>query len=117
MNDTIEKFKCEGKNIPELIIAKYLIEILFGIDYIHSHNLVHKNLWPNNILIDERGRIKIGDLIHFSPSKIDESNDYISPEALKGDYYPSSDIWSIGCIFYKLCCFKVSVYYYRHIYL
>lgn len=87
--------------------------ILRGLDHIHSHNIVHRDLKLENILVSKDLSIKITD---FSISILDgEKNDlnlvnkfvgtldYVAPECLRGQpYSPRSDLYAVGIIFYKL---------------
>ena len=52
---------------PEFLAKFYFAEILLGIDYLHSKNIVYRDLKPENVLIDVDGHIKIAD---FGLSKI-----------------------------------------------
>jgi serine/threonine protein kinase len=49
-----------------MLIKKYTIQILKGLDYLHSLGKVHMNLVASNVLVDESGIIKISDYIEFN---------------------------------------------------
>ena len=112
----IDKHMKKNIRIPERFILKYIVDILSGLQRIHRIGIIHRDLKPSNILIDGKGNAKIND---FGVSKtidgIDNSDNetigtrnYMSPEVLKGeDYDTNADIWSLGCIAYEMCCFKV----------
>ena len=81
--------------------------ILLTLRYLHSKNIVHREIIPENFVIDELG---YPILTHFTSSKILNGRTYslagvphyIAPEIIKGDghnFY--SDIWSLGIIIYK----------------
>lgn len=87
-------------------------QILNAVQYMHSQKVFHRDLKPQNILISNKGIIKIAD---FGLSRIVghrlqtmskeiETLWYRSPELLLGTvrYDFSVDIWSIGCIFYEI---------------
>ncbi|KAA6365772.1 MAG: putative CBL-interacting serine/threonine-protein kinase 9 [Streblomastix strix] len=83
--------------------------ILVGINVLHSQGIVHRDLRPENILIDKNGNFKIGD---FGLAKKMESKSYIQSAGTK-NYQPpeahtqnrmmlESDVWSIGVIIVEI---------------
>jgi serine/threonine protein kinase len=90
----------------------YLRQLLEGILYCHSNRVIHRDLKPQNLLIDSKGNLKIADFglaRSFTvplPSLTHEVVTlwYRAPEILLGEkvYTPSIDIWSIGCIYGKI---------------
>ncbi|KAG5517818.1 hypothetical protein PMAC_000272 [Pneumocystis sp. 'macacae'] len=93
-------------------IKSWLLMTLRGLHYLHSYFILHRDLKPNNLLIDANGVLKIAD---FGLAR-DFGNPYVnmtsqvvtrwyrSPELLFGakSYGTGVDIWSIGCIFAEL---------------
>lgn len=87
-------------------------QILTGVEYLHSRLVFHRDLKPQNILINHAGAVKIADfglgrivgLRLGTMSKEIETLWYRAPELLFGcvKYDFAVDIWSIGCIFYEL---------------
>jgi serine/threonine protein kinase len=92
--------------------AKYIFkQIIDGLAYCHQHNILHRDIKLDNILINGRGRIKICDFgvskVVTQGAKIFEqcgTPAYIAPEILKGDGYDgyTSDIWSAGVMLYAM---------------
>ena len=93
-------------------IAKYIFkQIILGIQYIHNHNIVHRDIKLDNILIDLDNKIKICD---FGVSKRVINNDkmfdhcgtptYIAPEILRNKGYEGYgvDVWSSGVVLYAM---------------
>lgn len=83
-----------------------------GLEYIHQQNLVHRDLKPDNILLDENRSPKIGDfglaLKLEDQSRITQSGmilgtySYLSPEQiLSRDVGPAADLYALGCCMYE----------------
>ena len=114
----IQKHKFQNKYIEENIIKKIIIQICLGLKEIHENKIIHRDLTPDNIFINEDNQIKIGD---FGISKQLEANNlyaktqigkqhYLAPEVEKGEKYDYRiDIYSLGCIIYEL--FTLNEYY------
>jgi serine/threonine protein kinase len=89
--------------------------IVFALKYLHSKQILHRDLKPDNILISKHFTIKISD---FGLSKITSDNTppsqssygllkYSAPELLSClPNSDKSDVWSMGCIFYELLFHK-----------
>jgi surface protein len=108
----IKKHKYINKLIDENLIKNIIIQICLGLKEIHSANIIHRDLTPENIFIDETNhKIKIGD---FGVSKFLEENikyadsivgkyKYFAPEIIKNQKYDNKiDIYALGCIIYEL---------------
>ena len=94
---------------------KYIMyEILNGLKYLHKNCIFHRDLKPQNILINNKGEIKIGDfglsrIVNYNNIKKKYTNKvvtvpYRAPELFLGEegYDGGVDIWSMGCIFWEL---------------
>ncbi|OQX91997.1 MAG: hypothetical protein B6D58_05215 [candidate division Zixibacteria bacterium 4484_95] len=98
-----------AKNICLDDFYRYALMILSALDYIHSRGLIHGDLKPSNILIDELGNPRLVDFGMATHLKSDKSHrksgtlEFISPEVLSGDIIsPKSDLYSLGLIFFEL---------------
>ena len=116
---------CEGgelfdqvKNqLSETQIAVIFKQILSGLAYLHSNNIVHRDLKLENILIHEKEKSKTtGEdlfnikIIDFGTARIFDKNKnpqsivgssyYIAPEVLRQKYNKECDLWSVGVILY-----------------
>lgn len=93
-------------------VKSYMIQTLQGLEYLHLNWILHRDLKPNNLLVNAQGVLKIGDfgLAKFfgSPSRINTNQVvtrwYRSPELLFGarQYGAGVDIWAVGCILAEL---------------
>ena len=100
-----------GPLAPQLV-KSYLYQILLAIKYCHSKRILHRDLKPQNLLIDKNGRIKVGDFglarAFGIPIKTLTHEIltlwYRAPEILLGqrEYSTPVDIWSIGLIFFEM---------------
>ena len=114
----INNYKSKNELINESIIRNILLQICKGLKEIHKNKIIHRDLTPDNIFIDNNKRIKIGDfgiskitttLNNYANSKVGKFN-YIAPEILKGTKHNNKvDIYSLGCIIYEL--FTLNEYY------
>lgn len=94
-------------------------EIVYGIEYLHSHGICHRDLKPENILLDKYDHIKIADFgfARWMRSNIADTScgspHYAAPEVIKGIQYDGrcADIWSMGVILFALLavCFLSSL--------
>lgn len=87
--------------------------MLLAIEFMHSQGLVHRDVKPENLLVQSNGLLKVCDF-GFARSLLPEASavytDYVStrwyrsPELLVGDanYSTEVDIWAVGCIFAEM---------------
>ena len=107
----ILKYKQKHQYISENQIWAWAYEICLGVNYLHNHNILHRDLKCLNIFLDEKQRIKIGDM-GLSEIINDKSIEnisigtplFMSPEQIRRQPYGFKvDIWAIGCVIYTLC--------------
>ncbi|XP_046287421.1 serine/threonine-protein kinase Nek11 isoform X13 [Marmota monax] len=108
----IQEYKGSGKIFSENQIREWFIQLLLGVDYMHERRILHRDLKSKNIFL-KNNLLKIGD---FGVSRLlmgscdlattlTGTPHYMSPEALKHQGYDTkSDIWSLACILYEMCC-------------
>ncbi|OHW96394.1 Negative regulator of the PHO system [Colletotrichum shisoi] len=89
-------------------IKSFMYQLLRGIDFCHQNRVLHRDLKPQNLLINGKGQLKLGDFglaRAFGIPVNTFSNEvvtlwYRAPDVLLGSrtYNTSIDIWSAGCI-------------------
>ncbi|XP_041845881.1 serine/threonine-protein kinase 3-like isoform X4 [Melanotaenia boesemani] len=102
----------EMKEPPqESEVLSTMAEICIALRTIHDKGLLHKDLTPENIFLTEFGILRLAGFEAFHQKGKDTSNadskNYLAPEVFTGETYNAkSDIWSVGCILFKLCTKK-----------
>ncbi len=101
--------------LPEPLVRSFVRQILHGLSYLHNQDIIHRDIKGANILVDNKGTIKISD---FGISKKLEASNILSgannnkhrpslqgsvfwmaPEVVKQTSYTrKADIWSLGCL-------------------
>ncbi|MGL6344516.1 MAG: protein kinase domain-containing protein [Waterburya sp.] len=96
----------EGQLWQETQVISFFQDILQVLEIIHQHNLVHRNLNPDNLILQPDGQIILIDFATVKPiddSKVSSSfargmKGYIPAEQLMGITTPASDVYAIGKI-------------------
>ena len=91
------------------------IQVSMGLEAAHNHNIVHRDVKPQNIIISTDGKVKVTDfgIARAASSNTISSNvmgsvHYSSPEQVRGGYSDSkSDIYSLGVTIYEMVTGKV----------
>jgi len=100
------------ERMPIFLVRLYVYQMLRSLSYIHSKGVCHRDIKPQNLLVDiHTHALKLCD---FGSAKIlrpEESNIsyicsryYRAPELIFGasNYTPAIDLWSVGCVFAEL---------------
>jgi len=102
--------------LGEAMVKKFMAQLVEGVRYCHSHRILHRDLKPQNLLIDREGNLKLADFglaRAFGVPLRTYTHEvvtlwYRSPEILLGgrQYSTGVDMWSIGAIFAEMCTRK-----------
>ncbi|KAF9432375.1 hypothetical protein BGZ76_010898, partial [Entomortierella beljakovae] len=104
------RFHMNRRNFGEDVVRFWIAEISSAIVYLHSLGIVHRDIKPDNILLDAKGHAHITDfnisckLTTEKPYLTSQSGTvaYMAPEVFKGTGYGTSvDWWALGVIFYE----------------
>jgi serine/threonine-protein kinase len=100
-----------GVQFNQQTYLRIMVELLDALDYAHQHEIVHRDVKPANIMIEESGRVKLTD---FGVVKVVDNQEgtqsgtivgtpgYMSPEQILGvAVSPRSDIFAAGVILYQ----------------
>ncbi|CAF1589523.1 unnamed protein product [Adineta ricciae] len=101
-----------SRPLSDIQAKVYFYQLLNGLDFCHTNKIFHRDLKPQNLLLDTNGTLKIADFGLARDATIPNraySKDIVTlwyrpPEILLGsDVYSSAvDIWSAGCIFAEM---------------
>ena len=113
---TLKKYIEKRGKLPYKEAVSIAIQVANGMDAAHKHNIVHRDIKPQNIIISKEGKVKVTD---FGIAKVAStatintsasmgSVHYISPEQARGGYSDErSDIYSLGIVLYEMLTGKV----------
>ncbi len=107
---TLKKYIEKRGKLPYKEAVSIAIQVANGMEAAHSHNIVHRDIKPQNIIISKEGKVKVTDFgiaKAASSATINSSAmgsvHYISPEQARGGYSDQrSDIYSFGITLYEM---------------
>ena len=113
---TLKEMIRQRERIHPDTVIRMAIRILAAVDHAHRNGIVHRDIKPQNILVDSRGRVKVADfgiarLKAAQTTRIDNgegasamgSVHYFSPEQAKGEIADEkSDLYSVGVVMYEM---------------
>lgn len=94
--------------LSENKVKVYVHQLVKGVVYLRLHNVMHRDLKLENLLIDENDVLKISDFGWAAKGKDERTTlcgtlDYLSPEIVVGKSYDHSiDVWAIGILIYEM---------------
>ena len=109
---TLKQYIQQNSAIPVEKAIHIMEQIISAISHAHHHGIIHRDIKPQNILIDEQGTVKITDFgiaTALSATSITQTNavlgsvHYLSPEQARGGMAnKKSDIYSLGIVMFEL---------------
>jgi len=112
LDQDLKKYMDSVTKLQPNLIKSYMYQLLKGIEWCHAHRVLHRDLKPQNLLIDRNGWLKLADFglaRAFGVPVRQYTHEvvtlwYRAPEILLGStcYSTPVDIWSIGCIFAEM---------------
>lgn len=101
-----------SEGLGPLMVKKFTWQLIKGLYYCHAHRVLHRDLKPQNLLIDKSGNLKLADFglaRAFGIPLRTYTHEvvtlwYRAPEVLLGSrhYSTAIDMWSVGCIFAEM---------------
>ena len=110
-NQTLNELLKRRKTLTEIEVQCYIIQLIKGLQYLHSHKIIHRDLKLGNLFLTDKMELKIGDFglatkLDFDGEKkrtVCGTPNYIAPEVLSGgEHSYEVDVWAIGIIIYTL---------------
>lgn len=108
---SLQRLIARGEKFSVQDVTKLMDSVCSALDYAHQHGIVHRDIKPGNILLDNNKKPYVCD---FGVARVDTSTltqagtavgtpSYMSPEQVMGKKVDKrSDIFSIGCILYEI---------------
>ncbi|XP_064633937.1 cyclin-dependent kinase 17-like isoform X3 [Lineus longissimus] len=111
----LKQYMDDCGNIMNMSNVKlFLYQLLRGLNYCHKRRVLHRDLKPQNLLINDRGELKLADFGLARAKSIPiktYSNEVVTlwyrpPDVLLGstEYSTHIDMWGVGCIFFEMAC-------------
>jgi len=111
--ETLKQRITRQKQLPIGEAVAFAIEIAFALDVAHRKGIIHRDIKPQNVLIDKNGRAKLTDFgialtledeeSLTATGKVIGTTDYVAPEQALGEHVTGqSDLYSLGVVLYEM---------------
>lgn len=107
---TLRQRHPKGSMVPLLTVIDYVTDIASALDYAHSQKLIHRDVKPENMLLNQQGQIVLSDfgvasIAHNTRSQtlaeVAGTISYIAPEQIQGHPRLASDQYALGVVVYE----------------
>ncbi len=99
--------RAQGGRFPESRAKFYCAQVILALEYLHKHNIVYRDMKPENIVMGSDGYISLTDFGISRNIEEDENHDilgtigYVAPETWKTKTYSkATDYWQFGILLY-----------------
>ena len=112
---TLKEYIQKKGRLSNKEVLSISIQMCTGIEAAHKHEIIHRDIKPQNIIISKEGKVKVTDFgiakavsSHTVTSSAMGSVHYVSPEQARGGFCDAkSDIYSVGITMYEMATGKV----------
>ncbi|XP_035753558.1 serine/threonine kinase-like domain-containing protein STKLD1 [Egretta garzetta] len=107
LSSVIKEKRQKSEKITDMVILRFLGQMVDALFYIHKQNIFHRNLKPSNILVTDEAFFMLSDFSTESlmtdemkwKIRVEENcKSWMAPETFGFSFTEKSDIWSLGCI-------------------
>lgn len=110
LSKVIKTKRQKQEAIEEMIIKKWLGQMVEGLVFVHNKKVIHRDLKPSNIFMTKQLNITIGDFgvatvmgdARTRTRTTVGSMNWMAPEVMDRPYDERSDVWSLGCIILEM---------------
>lgn len=96
--------------LPLADLVRLTAELATGLDALHSHDLIHRDVKPSNVMLGPEGAALtdfgvargLADTVLTAPGRVVGTLDYLAPEVIRGQPAgPAADLYALGCVLYE----------------
>src|SRR5690242_30381 len=102
-----------GTRLTPHDVLPYIEQLASALDYAHKHRVIHRDVKPENMLLDKENKVKLSDFgiaVVAETSRAAHAQDglgtppYMAPEQFRSQSLPASDQYSLGIVVYEWLC-------------